>query len=145
VTVQPTAASGHGHIADWLVRYSAPLALIAVLAVFSASIPTFPTVQNLASVLVNNFALLAIVSIGMTLVVAVGGIDLSVGTAVDFSSLAFVFLVLGGHPVWLSALAGLASGLAVGLFNAFLIGRLGITPFLARSGRSSSVTADNSF
>jgi ribose transport system permease protein len=134
VTVQPIAANGHGHIADWLVRYSALLALIAVLAVFSVSIPTFPTPQNLASVLVNNFALLAIVSIGMTLVVAVGGIDLSVGTAVDFSSLAFVFLVLSGHAVWLSALAGLASGLAVGLFNAFLIGRLGITPFLATLG-----------
>ena len=40
----------------------------------------------------------------------------------EFSSLAFVFLVLGGHAVWLSALAGLASGLAVGLFNAFFIG-----------------------
>ena len=70
----------------------------------------------------------------MTLTVAAGGIDLSVGTAVDFSSLAFVFLVLGGHAVWLSALAGLGAGLAVGLFNAFLITRLGITPFLATLG-----------
>jgi ribose transport system permease protein len=104
VTVQPIAANERGYIADWLVRYSALLALIAI------------------------------VSIGMTLVVAAGGIDLSVGIAVDFSSLAFVFLVLGGHAVWLSALAGLASGLAVGLFNAFLIGRLGITPFLATLG-----------
>jgi ABC-type uncharacterized transport system permease subunit len=112
----------------------APALTIAVLVVFSMSIPTFPTAQNLASVLVNNFALLAIVSIGMTLVVAAGGIDLSVGTAVDFSSLAFVFLVLGGHAVWLSTLAGLAAGLAVGLFNAFLIARLGITPFLATLG-----------
>ena len=136
VTVQPIAENGRSNIADWLVRYSALFALIAVLIVFSASIPAFPTPQNLTSVLVNNFALLAIVSIGMTLVVAVGGIDLSVGTAVDFSSLAFVFLVLGGHAVWLSALAGLASGLAVGLFNAFLIARLGITPFLATLGHA---------
>jgi ribose transport system permease protein len=134
LTVQPIAESRRRNIAELLVRYSALLALIAVLAIFSASIPTFPTAQNLTSVLVNNFALLAIVSIGMTLVVAAGGIDLSVGTAVDFSSLAFVFLVLGGHAVWLSALAGLASGLAVGLFNAFLIARVGITPFLATLG-----------
>jgi ribose transport system permease protein len=70
----------------------------------------------------------------LTLAVAAGGIDLSVGTAVDFSSLAFVSLVLGGHAVWLSALAGLAAGFVVGLFNAFLIARLGITPFLATLG-----------
>ncbi len=134
MSVHAVAGNRRSNIVDRLVRYSALLALVAVLAVFSASIPTFPTAQNLTSVLVNNFALLAIVSIGMTLVVAAGGVDLSVGTAVDFSSLAFVFLVLGGHAVWLSALAGLASGLAVGLFNAFLIGRLGITPFLATLG-----------
>jgi ribose transport system permease protein len=134
VTVQALAEGRRSPITDWLVRYAALLALIAVVIVFSAAIPTFPTPQNLTSVLVNNFALLAIVSIGMTLAVAAGGIDLSVGTAVDFSSLAFVFLVLGGHAVWLSALAGLVAGLAVGLFNAFLIARLGITPFLATLG-----------
>jgi ribose transport system permease protein len=134
VTVQTIAESRRGDLADWLIRYSALLALIVVLAIFSVWIPTFPTAQNLASVLVNNFALLAIVSIGMTLVVAAGGIDLSVGTAVDFSSLAFVFLVLGGHSVCLAALAGLAAGLGVGLFNAFLIAGLGITPFLATLG-----------
>jgi ribose transport system permease protein len=134
MTVQLLREARRGRVADWLVQFTAVIALIAVLIVFSVAIPTFSTPQNLRSVLVNNFALLAIVSIGMTLAVAAGGIDLSVGTAVDFSSLAFVSLVLGGHAVWLSALAGLAAGFVVGLFNAFLIARLGITPFLATLG-----------
>jgi ribose transport system permease protein len=134
MTVQPLWEAQRGRALSRLVQYTAIIALIAVLIVFSAAIPTFATPQNLRSVLVNNFALLAVVSIGMTLAVAAGGIDLSVGTTVDFSSLAFVFLVLGGRTVWLSALAGLGAGLAVGLFNAFLIARLGITPFLATLG-----------
>lgn len=134
MTFQPLWEARPWRVADRLVQYTAIIALMAVLVVFLFAVPTFATPQNLRSVLVNNFALLAIVSTGMTLAVAAGGIDLSVGTAVDFSSLAFVSFVLGGHTVWLSALAGLGAGLAVGLFNAFLIARLGITPFLATLG-----------
>lgn len=115
-------------------RYGLVLALVAVFAFFSATTPTFLAPANLLSVLVNNFTLLAIVAIAMTLVVAAGGIDLSVGTAVDAASLAFVSLVLAGQPVWLAAPAGLVAGAVVGLFNAFLIAGLRIAPFLATLG-----------
>ncbi|MCB1447847.1 MAG: ABC transporter permease, partial [Rhizobiaceae bacterium] len=62
------------------------------------------------------------------------GIDLSVGTAIDFASFAFVSLVLAGQPVALAALGGLAGGALVGLFNAVLIAGIGISPFLATLG-----------
>ncbi|MDL2409006.1 ABC transporter permease [Rhizobium calliandrae] len=117
-----------------LARYSLILALIVVLLTFSIVTPTFLTVANLQSILVNNFTLLAIVSIAMTFAVAAGGIDLSVGTAVDFASFAFVSLVLAGQPVVLAGLAGLAAGALVGLFNALLISAVGVTPFLATLG-----------
>lgn len=117
-----------------LLRYAVLVALIGVFALFSALAPSFLAPANLVSILVNNVALLAIVSIGMTLVVAAGGIDLSVGTAIDFASLIFVTLVLSGEPVWLAVLAGLAAGAAVGLFNAVLIVGLRIAPFLATLG-----------
>jgi ribose transport system permease protein len=121
-------------LSDWLVRYAVVIARVAVFAFFSLAAPTFLTIANLQSILTNNVALLAIVATGMTLVVAAGGIDLSVGAAVDFASLVFVTLVLGRHPVWLAALAGLAAGGAVGVFNAILIVALRITPFLATLG-----------
>lgn len=110
------------------------LALVAVFAVFSIATPTFPTLANLQSILVNNFTLLAIVAIAMTFAVSVGGIDLSVGTAVDFASFAFVSLVLSGQPVAIAAVAGLGAGAAVGTFNAVLISGIGISPFLATLG-----------
>ena len=44
------------------------------------------TLGNLSSLLLNNFVLLAIIAIGMTWAVAAGGIDLSVGTALDFAT-----------------------------------------------------------
>ena len=53
------------------------VAFVVVTAFFSVMSPAFLTPGNLVSVLVNNFALLAIVSIAMTLAVSAGGIDLA--------------------------------------------------------------------
>lgn len=115
-------------------RYALVAALAAVFALFATLAPGFLSGANLLSVLVNNFALLAIVAVAMTFAVAAGGIDLSVGTAVDFASFAFVSLVLAGQPIALAALGGLAGGALVGLFNAVLIAGIGISPFLATLG-----------
>ena len=119
--------------ADWL-RFGVPAALVAVLAFFSVAAPGFLTLSNVTGVLVNNVALAAIVSLGMTLTVASGGTDLSVGTAVDLGSLALVAAVAAGQPVWLGAVYGILAGLGLGLFNALLIARLSITPFIATLG-----------
>jgi ribose transport system permease protein len=117
-----------------VTRFGLVLAIIAVIAVFSQLAPSFLTGANLLSVLVNNVALLAIVSIAMTFVVASGGIDLSVGTAVDFASFAFITLVLHGAPIGLALLAGLLAGGLAGLLNAVLVSIIGISPFLATLG-----------
>jgi ribose transport system permease protein len=115
-------------------RYGLVVALIAVFSLFSTVAPTFLSAGNLQSILVNNFTLLAIVSIAMTFAVAAGGIDLSVGTSVDFASFAFVSSILAGVPVPLAALAGLGAGALVGAFNAVLISGIGVSPFLATLG-----------
>ncbi|MGR9060662.1 ABC transporter permease (plasmid) [Rhizobium leguminosarum] len=131
----PLAAIGLPRlIVGGLVRYGLILALVAVFAAFSVATPTFLTPANLQSILVDNFTLLAIVSIAMTFAVASGGIDLSVGTAMDFASFAFVSVVLAGQPVAVAALAGLAAGAFVGAFNALLISGIGVSPFLATLG-----------
>jgi ribose transport system permease protein len=117
-----------------LLRYSVIIAFVAVLIFFSLASPTFFTLTNFVNVLVNNFAILAIVSLGMTLVITSGGIDLSVGTAIDLSSLFYVSLVANHQNLGLALGAGILGALSVGLFNAFLVTRLMITPFLATMG-----------
>ena len=117
-----------------LLRFGIPAALVLVLVAFAITAPGFLTVSNITGVLVNNVALTAIVAIAMTLTVAVGGTDLSVGTAVDLGSLAFVTAIGAGQPVALACLYGILAGLGTGLFNAFLIARVSITPFLATLG-----------
>lgn len=129
-----SASTFAGRYATGLAKCGPILALVVVFSIFSAAAPTFLTLGNLQSILVNNFTLLAIVSIAMTLAVSAGGIDLSVGTAVDFASFAFVSLVLTGEPIAVALLGGLAAGAVVGAFNAILISAIGVSPFLATLG-----------
>jgi ribose transport system permease protein len=121
-------------LAALLIRYALVIALVAVIAFFSFATPTFLVWGNIQSILLNNFTLLAIVAIAMTLVVSSGGLDLSVGTAVDLSSLALVSAVLAGYSLPFALVAALFAGAVVGLFNAVLISGLRITPFLATLG-----------
>lgn len=115
-------------------RYAIIFAIIGVVTIFANLAPGFLTGANLLSVLVNNVALLAIVSIAMTFAVASGGIDLSVGTAVDFASFAFISLVLAGVPVSVAVVFALLAGGTVGVLNGVLISVIGISPFLATLG-----------
>ena len=117
-----------------LLRGILPLLIVVIVVFFAVAAPGFLTLGNLSSLLLNNFVLLAIVAIGMTWAVAAGGIDLSVGTAADFASLAFVVLLNGGLGLPVAIPGALLAGALVGGFNAWLIAGLGITPFLATLG-----------
>jgi ribose transport system permease protein len=117
-----------------LLPLTLPLVFTLIVVVFALQAPGFLSAGNLQSLVLNNFVLLAIVAIGMTYAVAAGGIDLSVGTALDFASLSFVVLLNGGHGWAVAGTGALAAALLVGLVNAGLIAGLRISPFLATLG-----------
>ncbi|KPX29329.1 Ribose ABC transport system, permease protein [Pseudomonas amygdali pv. eriobotryae] len=111
-----------------------PLLVLIILLFFAINAPGFLSWGNLSSLVLNNFVLLAIVAVGMTWAVAAGGIDLSVGTALDFASLGFVVTLNGGHGLGAAIAVALLAGGAAGAFNATLIAGLRISPFLATLG-----------
>lgn len=117
-----------------LLPLTLPLVFTLIVVVFALQAPGFLSAGNLQSLVLNNFVLLAIVGIGMTYAVAAGGIDLSVGTALDFASFSFVVLLNGGHGWAFAATGGLVAALLVGALNAGLIAGLRISPFLATLG-----------
>src|SRR6201993_1868936 len=80
----------------WLLRNSFLVGFALVFLALGIAAPGFLTWNNLVSVILNEFTLAAIISLGMTLVISSGGIDLSVGSAADIASLAFIGLV-GTH------------------------------------------------
>lgn len=112
--------------------------LAAALACITLSLvtDTFATERNLFNV-TRNFAFVGIIAIGMTTVIASGGIDLSVGASVVLAAVVIGVTMSAGYPFWLSALAALGAALLVGLANGVLIAYVGIPPFVATLGMLS--------
>lgn len=81
--------------------------------------------------ILNRAAPVAILAIGMTLVIATGGIDLSVGAVMAIAGATAATLVVAGHSVPVVILATLGSGLICGLWNGVLVSLLKIQPFVA--------------
>ena len=105
------------------------LALGATLSVLS---PHFLTSNNLLNVL-DQSVVVGIVAIGMTFVILIGGIDLSVGSVAGLTG---VLLGRGLEHFAIPAAIVLAvlAGMAIGLFSGFLIARFGLPAFVVTLG-----------
>jgi simple sugar transport system permease protein len=110
----------------------AVFALLAGLCVFfSIQEPAFHTVPNLMSIL-QAVSVVAIIGVGVTISMAVGGFDLSVGALAASSVMAASYaMVVWQLDVWATVPLVLAFGVLVGLLNAFLIVRLNVPDLLA--------------
>lgn len=113
--------------------YSAALALVAVVLFAALASEQFATPQNLLNIL-RQVSVIGIIALGMTLVIIVGGIDLSVGAVLALAGGAALWaLGLGDHPV-LAVACGLAVGLAAGAINGLLVTWGRLPSFIATLG-----------
>jgi ribose transport system permease protein len=112
--------------------------LAALLACIALTLltDTFATPQNLFNV-TRNFAFVAIIALGMTVVIISGGIDLSVGSVLCLSAMVLAIVMNAGYPLWLSAGAALLVALLVGAINGALIAYIRIPPFVVTLGMLS--------
>jgi len=79
----------------------------------------------------NRGAPVAILSIGMTLVIATRGIDLSVGAVMAIAGAVAATLINDGYGMPMAVAAALAVGLGCGLWNGLLVAVLDIQPIVA--------------
>jgi ribose transport system permease protein len=112
--------------------------LLAAIVFFSLSTNTFLTTNNLQNVS-RNFAWITIPAFGESLVIIVGGIDLSVGAVMALSGLITALGLRFGLPIPLALVLGLLSGSAVGWINGTLVGRVRFPPFIVTLGTASIV------
>ncbi len=105
-----------------------PVAVVAMIIVFSATSDIFFTANNWQNVGLQAAAL-ACVAFGQAFVILTAGIDLSVGSTVALVSVVSAMTMGFGIPIGI--LAGLAVGAVVGLVNGFVVTRLRVAPFIA--------------
>ena len=115
------------------------LILIAVIILIGVIItcitPAFFSQLNIVNVLYSN-AVFGIMAMGMMMIITTGNIDVSVGAqyAVSGMVVALVARATGGEQPLLAILAGMATGMLLGLFNGLVVAKLGIPAIVVTLG-----------
>ncbi len=109
----------------FLQRFGEREALLAVGCivsglVFSILSPYFATTDNLLTIARNSTELL-LIGLGMTLLLGIGGIDVSVGSVLGLAAIGIGRLLEAGMAPALAALAGPVIGFALGALTAFVV------------------------
>ena len=109
------------------------LSLIVLFVALAIASPHFLTETNLSSV-VRQTAVINIMSLGMTIIIIAGGIDLSVGAILAMSGVLGAMAIEKGMPIPVGILVGILTGLFWGFVNGILTTRLRIAPFIVTLG-----------
>ena len=112
--------------------YGMYIALVVILLTFAVlSDGLFLSSRNVSNML-DSAGYIAVLAVGMTLVIVIRHIDLSVGFAAGFlGAIAALFLTNMGVSVWITIPVVLIFGIVIGLFNGFLVAKIGIPSFVA--------------
>ncbi|WMS43777.1 ABC transporter permease [Acuticoccus sp. MNP-M23] len=132
----PTEKSGQSQglvsrasFANWR-KYIIYIGFVAIFLIFAATLSDkgFLNPNNLLNIF-RQTAMIAVMAIAMTFVLASGEIDLSVGAVAGLASVTVAMAIDSGGMVF-GIFAGLATGIAAGVFNGLLTTRIGIPSFL---------------
>ncbi|AFL50492.1 ribose transport system permease protein [Sinorhizobium fredii] len=106
------------------------VALIALMVVLSLATDNFLSTYNM-SVVARQAAFVGLVALGQTLVLLVGGIDLSVGATAGLSAIvgSLLLTVFGVHAYMVIPLT-MTFGLCLGFINGFFVAGLRLNPFI---------------
>lgn len=138
----PSAIACSPTASDWIIIHEKDsifpaLASVPVVVPEEGIWPAFLTRANLLNI-ANQIAVISIIAIGMTVVVATGGIDLSVGSLVALSGvLAADFIRHNGGPrasgaiIATGCILGILASTTAGFFSGAVVTGLGVPPFLA--------------
>jgi len=110
--------------------------ILLIIAVMSYLSPHFFSIANFRAVSVGMTPI-AIIVIGMAILLASGGFDLSVGSVMALSSTIVAMLLLAGLSIPAAFGVGLLVGAVAGLVNGLLVTALGINPLVATLGTMS--------
>lgn len=106
---------------------------VVLFVAFLLWIPNFATPGNLATLL-QQASILSLLSAAVGLSIMAKGIDLSVGSIVSLVGVIIAVLIGMGLGEFPAIVLGLAAATVFGLFNGFIVVKLGVVPFIATFG-----------
>lgn len=123
-----------------LARYGIVLALLCIALVLSVANESFLSASNLINIL-RQVSINGILAVGMTFVILIGGIDLSVGSTLAFCGMLAASLASRGptFALWPALLVALVAGASLGAFSGAIIAWLRLPAFVVTLGMLSAV------
>ena len=115
---------------DFLPTLAAVVIFIAMIVYGEAAYGRILQFNTLSNLLINN-AHVIILAVALTFVILTGGIDLSVGAVIAFSSVSGVMLINAGWNPWLVTVLMIVIGSLFGLGSGVLIRYFNVQPFIA--------------
>jgi ribose transport system permease protein len=114
------------------------LALLLLCIVFAFAAPRFASAANITNIL-TQISINTVISVGMTFVILLGGIDLSVGAVLALSTIIAGQIITNrsfsvGTAVFLAVLGSLLVAMTCGFFNGFVSEKWKIHPFITTLG-----------
>lgn len=109
------------------------VALAVLVVIFAALNPNFLSKYNIVS-MAQSLAPYAIMALGVTFVIATGGIDLSIGTVCIAAAVVAGKMYMEGMPLWATIPVMIVIGTFFGFVNGLLIAKLKIPAFIATLG-----------
>jgi ribose/xylose/arabinose/galactoside ABC-type transport system permease subunit len=107
--------------------------VVAMIVVFSIFIDGFFSLKSFENI-TRQITTIGIVSIGMTLIILTGGIDLSVGAILSFAINIGGQGIVAGWPMWVVYPFMLLLGLILGWINGFLVTRVAVPALIITLG-----------
>jgi ribose/xylose/arabinose/galactoside ABC-type transport system permease subunit len=111
-------------------------ALVLAYGFFALRAPAFASAAN-AATMARQTTVVGLCAVGMTLVIVSGGIDLSVGSAVAFTTVVVAATLRAGSGPLVAVLAGVGAAAASGALCGLLVARLRMAPFIVTLGAMS--------
>ena len=107
------------------------LVFLAEIIVFTIANPNFIKVTNLVAIS-RQVAVYGIASIGMTFVILIAGIDLSIGSIITLVNIVCAWMMVNlGMNMWLAVLISVAMATLIGVLNGFMVSTIGIPALIA--------------
>jgi ribose transport system permease protein len=122
-----------GYRHDLLHTYAIAVAFLFLVALVAIGNHAFLSPSNLANML-GQWAPAGIMAVAMTYVIIARGFDLSVSSGFSLCAIAAAETAAAGHSTLFAFAAAVATGIAIGLFNAILVCGFAINPFIATVG-----------
>ncbi len=120
-------------IRGYLQRFGILTSFVLLCIALSLLSDRFLTVSNLVNVL-RQITINGIIAVGMTYVILIGDIDLSVGSVLALTSVVTADLLQKGVPVPIAVLVGLGLGMVLGMVNGAITVRFQVPSFITTLG-----------